>query len=263
MLSSEAVGAAFGRAATTYDEHADLQREAAEVLTGLVPENLPAGPAVDLGAGTAPLADAFRRRWPERRWLALDIAEPMLQEARQRRRLDASFAPVVADIEALPLAPNSLALVYSSFALQWSPDPATVVKELASTLRPGGMLAVTVPVAGSLAELQASWSEVDTGVHVNALADAATWSDALADTDLRIQQWQEQTLHRYYADVRGIARMLRNTGAHRVDRPHGTGLTGRRRFRNLVAAYERRRTEAGLPLTWQVLYVVARKGEAQ
>ena len=263
MLSRDAVGAAFGRAATTYDDHADLQREAAETLAALVPDTLPPGPAVDLGAGTAPLADAFRRRWPDRRWLALDIAEPMLHEARQRRRLDPSFAPVVADIEALPLARTSLALVYSSFALQWSRDPAAVLTELAAPLVPGGVLALTVPVAGSLAELQASWSEVDTGVHVNALADAATWSDALADTDLRIQQWREQTLYRYYEDVRGIARMLRNTGAHRVDRPHGTGLTGRRRFRNLVAAYERRRTEAALPLTWQVLYVVARKGEAQ
>ena len=123
MLSSRAVGAAFGRAAATYDDHAELQLEAGQTLAGLVPDALPSGPAVDLGAGTAPLARELTRRWPDRRWLALDIAEPMLRQGLARQRLGPDFAPVAADLEALPLADARLALVYSCFALQWSAVP--------------------------------------------------------------------------------------------------------------------------------------------
>ncbi len=259
MLSSRAVGAAFGRAAATYDENADLQLEAGRALAGLVPDALPPGPAVDLGAGTVPLARDFRRRWPERRWLALDIAEPMLRQGLARQRLGPGFVPVAADLEALPLADESLALVYSSFALQWCARPADVTARLARALRPGGVLAVSVPVAGSLHELETSWAEVDAGVHVNELATSETWQQALESSGLYIRLWQPETRLRYYPDVRAIARMLRNTGAHRVDRPGETGLTSRRRFRQLVDAYERRRTGSGLPLTWQVLYMVAEK----
>lgn len=259
MLSSRAVGAAFGRAAATYDEYADLQLEAGQALAELVPDRLPPGPAVDLGAGTAPLARELNRRWPERRWLALDIAEPMLRQGLARQRLGPGFAPVAADLEALPLADESLALVYSCFALQWCARPAEVVAQLARALRSGGVLAVSVPVAGSLQELRASWAEVDAGIHVNELAAPETWQQALESSALRIGAWQPETRQRYYPDVKAIARMLRNTGAHRVDRPGETGLTGRRRFRQLVDAYERRRTESGLPLTWQVLHMVAEK----
>lgn len=259
MLSSRAVGAAFGRAAATYDDHADLQLEVGKELAELVPDALPSGPAVDLGAGTAPLARDFRRRWPERRWLALDIAEPMLRQGLVRQRLGRNFAPVAADLEALPLADASLALVYSSFALQWCARPDEVIAQLARALRLGGVLAVSVPVAGSLHELQASWAEVDKGVHVNELAAPETWRQAMQTAGLGIRAWQPETRPRYYPDVKAIARMLRNTGAHRVDRPVETGLTGRRRFRQLVDAYERRRNESGLPLTWQVLHMVAEK----
>ena len=261
MLSSRAVGAAFGRAAATYDDHAELQLEAGQTLAGLVPDALPSGPAVDLGAGTAPLARELTRRWPDRRWLALDIAEPMLRQGLARQRLGPDFAPVAADLEALPLADARLALVYSCFALQWSARPAEVVAQLARARRPGGVLAVSVPVAGSLHELQASWAEVDAGIHVNELTAPETWRQALEGSGLQIRAWQPETRPRYYPDVGAIARMLRNTGAHRVDRPGETGLTGRRRFRQLVEAYERRRTEAGLPLTWQVLHMVADKEE--
>ena len=120
---------------------------------------------------------------------------------------------------------------------------------------------MSVPVAGSLHELQASWAEVDAGIHVNELTAPETWRQALEGSGLQIRAWQPETRPRYYPDVGAIARMLRNTGAHRVDRPGETGLTGRRRFRQLVEAYERRRTEAGLPLTWQVLHMVADKEE--
>lgn len=259
MLSSRAVGAAFGRAAATYDDHADLQREAGEALVEMVPWALPTGPALDLGAGTAPMAHSFCQRWPGRRWLALDIAEPMLRQGLACRRLGPEFVPVAADLEALPLADSSLALVYSSFALQWCSRPSPVVSDLARALRPGGVLAISVPVAGSLAELEASWAEVDTGIHVNELAPPGTWQHALQAGGLQTRAWRPERRTRYYPDVGAVARMLRHTGAHQVDRPGETGLTGPRRFRQLVEAYERRRTDAGLPLTWQILHLVAEK----
>src|SRR5690606_37950130 len=77
-----AVGESFGRAARSYDAHATLQLAAARTLLGMLPEMAPAL-ALDIGVGTGPVTRALCERLPATRWLALDIAEPMLREDRK------------------------------------------------------------------------------------------------------------------------------------------------------------------------------------
>lgn len=259
MNAKRAVSKAFGRAAGSYDAHAGLQLAVARtLLAGLSRDPLPEL-AVDLGAATAPLSRELQRQWPCARWLALDLSPDMLAEGVKRGRLGADFAPVAADAEALPLASGCADLLFSSFALQWCPDLASLAAELLRVLAPGGRLALCVPTAGTLAELAASWREVDDAVHVNDLHAVDHWRDALARAGFDAIDVQVTRIRQHYPDVRAISAMLKHTGAHHVDRRGPAGLTAPARLKRLMAAYEKRREAAGLPLSWEVLYLTAEK----
>lgn len=261
MTGAEGYGPrqAFGRAAGTYDEHACVQtRVADELLDRLVAwPGLSPARALDLGAGTVPLAGRLREHWPETRWLALDIALPMLQEARRLERLDEQLRAVCGDAMALPLADQSLDLVISSFALQWCDDIAATVAELSRVLRPGGVLALALPVAGTLSELADSWAEVDDQPHTRPLAATEDWLRELTEQGF-LMETRREVIRQHYPDLNAIGRMLRGTGAHHVDR-RASGLTGRRKLTALRQAYERRREPPGLPVTWEVMSVIGCK----
>jgi malonyl-CoA O-methyltransferase len=265
------VAKAFGRSARSYDEYACVQLAAARTLVSFIQARMPPRTdgdvalqakqqwAVDLGAGTVPMARPLAEACPAHRWLALDVAPQMLAEARQRGRLDERWLPLCADASALPLRDESVALLYSSFALQWSESLARTLSEIDRVLERGGCAHIAVPVAGSLHEFSQSWQQVDDGVHINALASAASWLAAASGNGLICEHHQVTTIIEYYADVRAIGKMLKSTGAHHVHRSAPVGLMTPSRYANLVAAYENLRQDQGLPLSWNILFLTLEK----
>jgi malonyl-CoA O-methyltransferase len=281
------VAKAFGRSARSYDEHACVQLAAARTLVSFIQENAKARAeshavkidaeeipgrlesggllkstqewAVDLGAGTVPMARPLAESCRTHRWLALDVALQMLAEARQRGRLDERWQPLCADAAALPLRDSSISLIYSSFALQWSDSLAVTLAELCRVLRPGGSAHIAIPVADSLREFSQSWRQVDDRVHINTLASVADWLAATTQSGLICEHHQVTTITEHYTDVRAIGRMLKATGAHHVHRNAPVGLMTPSRYAMLVAAYERLRQPQGLPLSWNILFLSLEK----
>ena len=74
----------FGRAAGTYEKHDALQREVQSTLVDRldmyeqVPEVI-----LDVGAGTGRGSAALKKRYPKAQVIAMDLALPMLRQARQ------------------------------------------------------------------------------------------------------------------------------------------------------------------------------------
>ena len=259
MSERLAIAGSFARAAGSYDEHAALQLAVARDLDSLIAE-LPAPQrAMDLGAGTAPLLRAQRTRWPSTRWLVVDIAEAMLREAKDRGRLESGCQALCADAMALPLTDASLDLLFSSFALQWCDSLPQLAGELARVLRPGAILAISVPVAGTLTELRESWASADHRDHVNALPSASDWQQALTNAGFVIHVQHQTRIRQHYPDLRAIGSMLRATGAHHVFGNRPGGLTGRGKLAAVQDAYEKLREQEGLPLSWQVCLLLAEK----
>ncbi len=251
-----AVSDHFSRAARSYDEHAILQLAVGRSLVQRLPNTLPVPAALDLGCATAPFARAQQQALPEVHWQAVDLSRAMLAEASARGRLSAHYQPLCADAEQLPLAEASQGLVFSCFALQWC-DPQAVLDEIARVLAPGGRLLLAVPLRGSLRELQQSWQAVNHRPHVNALPSLRDWQDAALKAGFADAQLQQQVMVEYYPSVKAIARRLKATGADHVS--GASGLTGKNAWQAMVAEYESQRTDQGLPLTWNVLFVEAEK----
>jgi SAM-dependent methyltransferase len=123
--------------------------------------NIPQGGiALDVGSGpgsiTASLAEAAG---PEGLALGIDISEPMLARA-VRAEADDHIGFLRADAQRLPLRDQTVDAVVSVAVLQLIPDPFAALAEIARVLRPGGRLAVMVPIVRGAPEL---WRKLPNG----------------------------------------------------------------------------------------------------
>jgi malonyl-CoA O-methyltransferase len=259
-LDRRALARSFDRAAPHYDAAATLQRQVRdELLSRLDYFALAPRWILDLGAGTGAGARALRRRFPRAHVLALDIAPGMLRAVAQRPWpwVAPRIERLCADAYALPLADQSIELVFSNLMLQWCDRPEAVLRELARVLRPGGLLLFSSFGPATLGELRRAWGAVDDSTHVSefpamqALGEAAMHAGLeppVLDTDAHV-------LH--YADAHALMHSLRRLGARNAARARARGLTSPRRLQAMIHAYEQLRTAQGVPASYEVLYGAA------
>lgn len=252
-IDKRRVAESFGRAAPSYDQAAAFQRQVGAHLLARLPGRFAPQTIVDLGCGTGYFSRALAERYRQP-VVGLDLAEGMLRFARSQPGPVRDW--VVADAEALPLRPGSQDLIFSSLALQWCPDLGRALREASLALRPGGCLALSTLVEGTLTELQQAWQAVDGFVHVNRFMPLADLQGLLAAAGFG--RWhceiEEHVLH--YEQLSALTQELKALGAHNLNPGRPGGLTGRARLRALTQAYEGFRQPAGLPATYQVAQIL-------
>ena len=251
------VAASFSRAAASYDSVAAVQRDVGMSLLGQLPEGLAPSRWLDLGSGTGHFSRVLAERFAQASGVAVDIAEGMLRHARHEQ--GGAQHHVVGDAERLPLREASVDLVFSSLAVQWCGQFASVLDEARRVLRPGGVLAFSSLCVGTLDELRASWQAVDGLVHVNRFRRFDDYQRLCAGSGLQHVTLQQRAHVLHYPDVRSLTHELKALGAHNINPGRPSGLTGRARMQGLLQAYEAFRQPQGLPATYQVVYGVLRK----
>lgn len=242
----------FDRAATSYDQAAALQRRVADRLLSA----LSATPVsiLDAGSGTGYGTAALARRFPHATLYALDLAPAMLRATQQRQ----PGVPVLcADIQALPLAVQCVDLVWSSLMLQWCNRIDLAFSGIHRCLRRDGQFVFSTFGPATLHELRASFSDAHT--HVSRFASTDELRQQLEEAgfaDIRIER-QTEVLH--YADVRSLMLELKHLGAHNATAGRPRGLTGKHGWQDMLTKYETRRTASGLPASYELIYVNARR----
>lgn len=254
------VAASFSRAAASYDSVAALQRAVGLSLLEQLPTGLQPSRWLDLGSGTGHFSRILAQRFTQASGVAVDIAEGMLRHARHEQ--GGAQYHVAGDAERLPLCDGSVDLVFSSLAVQWCDQFASVLAEASRVLRPGGVLAFSSLCVGTLDELRASWQAVDGLVHVNRFRRFEDYQRLCAGSGLEQLELQRCPHVLHYPDVRSLTHELKALGAHNLNPGRPSGLTGRARMQGLLHAYEAFRQPAGLPATYQVVYGVLRKPQA-
>jgi len=123
--------------------------------------NIPqGGVALDVGSGPGSVtASLARAAGPDGLALGVDISEPMLARA-VRAEAGPQVGFLRADAQRLPLRDETVDAVVSIAVLQLIPDPTAALAEMARVLRPGGRLAVMVPIVRSLPML---WQKLPNG----------------------------------------------------------------------------------------------------
>lgn len=256
-LDKKKVAQSFSRAASTYDSVAQLQRDIGSQLFAHLPENLPAQSVVlDVGSGTGFFTRRLADKYPTAQIVGLDIAEGMLRFS-AAQQTGANW--LCADAEALPLADKSIDIIFSSLAIQWCNHLPQLLQEFARVLKPGGVLCVATLGPNTLHELKTAWQQVDNYVHVNQFQASQQLQAAVAQTRLVAARLQQETRTLYYSQLSELTRELKSLGAHNVNAGKLEGLTGRARLIGFKKAYESFRLAAGLPATYDVIYLTAHK----
>lgn len=256
MISKLAARQAFSRAADTYDEAAVLQREiAGRMLDRLDYIRITPKTILDAGAGTGEATASLMKRYPKAKVVALDFALPMLQRTRKRGRLMRRPATLCADLEQLPLAANSVDLIYSNSAIQWCTDLEATLRDFLRILKPGGLLMFSTFGPDTLKELRQAWSEVDDKPHVSPFIDMHDVGDMLMKSQFAEPVMDAEMINMTYPDVRLLMRDIKAIGAHNAMDARQRGLTGKERMQLFTQAYEQFREDDGsLPSTWEVVY---------
>jgi len=275
LYDARQVRRAFSRAASGYDAAASLQHAVEARLLEMLdyhddPALRRAAPqvVVDLGCGPGRAAAAMQKRWPKANVLALDLALPMLRETRSAsRRWTNPFArrpqPVCADARALPLAENSVDVLFSNLCLQWVDDLDAVFAGFRRVLKPQGLLLISTFGPDTLWELREAFARADDVPHVSPFADIAAVGDALVRAGFQQPVLEREVETTAYPDLAALMRELRAIGATNALAARRHTLTGRARFAAAERAYEPLRGSDGmLPVTWETITAMAWAPEA-
>lgn len=283
---------AFDRAAAHYDEAAHIQREICARLSAfatgldLQPPLRTDAPVLDAGCGTGFGFAELDRLCPGAARIALDLAPSMLAQARGRHEMPrttthrgeaaaaaacAETAPpqdagnesellaVCGDLEHLPLARDSLALIWSSLAIQWC-DPGRALAECARVLAPGGVAVLATLGPRTLWELREAFALIDGARHTIDFHPAPDWMRAAQAAALTPLAHDTVELHACAPDLRGLLQDIKRIGAATVDGGRRRQPLGRAAWARLQASYERhRRADGHLPATYDVILLALRK----
>ena len=259
-LDKRSVRDSFDRAAEHYDEVAVLQHEVGSNITERL-DLIKIDPDIilDVGAGTGYCSSALNKRYRKAHITLLDIAPAMLSHARQKqswinRTFHRNQSYVCGDAECLPLADNSVDLLFSNLALQWCSDLLQTFSEFKRVLKPNGLLMFSTFGPDTLKELRASWQAVDNNTHVHEFPDMHDVGDALLQAGLSDPVMDVEHYTLTYPDAWQLMRELKTLGAHNAasDRPHS--LMGRARINAMVDHYEQFRKDGVLPASYEVVF---------
>lgn len=252
---------AFDRAAASYERHDALQREVeARLFESLdyyerAPDyqGLPQR-VLDTGCGSGRGTARLKKRWPKAQVIAVDVAPGMLRAARRHSGWRRPLARVCADALALPFADHCMDIVYSNLCMQWCESPRTFLREMNRVLKPGGLLVASSLGPDTLHELRAAWATIDPDrPHVSQFIDMHDIGDAALAAGLKDPVLDADHITLDYADAREMLADLKGLGATNAEQGRATGLTGKTRFKAMLAAYETQRRNGRIPATFEVV----------
>ena len=251
---------ACGRVARRYEAGAVLQKTVlAHCLERLDLVRLTPQLIVDLGSGPGLAGRALRKRYRDARVYSVDFAFDMVRHAQRRRGWWARRDGICADAQALPMADDSVDLVFSNLCLYLCEAPGAALREAWRVLRPGGLFMFTSLGPDTLGELRAAWQGVDAHTHVIEFADMHDVGDALGRAGFENSVLDVERFCLTYPDLDGLLADLRHGGVPNLTAGRRRGLTGRRDWAAMRAAYDGLRVDDRLPATAEVVYAHAWK----
>jgi pimeloyl-CoA biosynthesis protein BioC len=237
-----AVAAAFGRAASHYQQHDELQRLSGNALLEHLPQKSFTS-VLDAGCGPG----SYSRFWSAAgsRVTALDLSPQMLAEA---VRQNAAQHYVEADIEAMPLADGQFDLAWSNLVVQWCDSLNAALAEFYRVVRPGGMAAFSTLLADSLPELNQAWQAVDSHPHANRFLSHQQILTALKGFRFEVQT---HVFCLTFDDALSAMRSLKGIGATHLHEGRAAQTLTRARLQQLQLAWPKQQGRCAL--TYHIL----------
>ncbi len=115
---------------------------------------------------------------------------------------------------------------------------------------------------GTLHELRAAAEAVALPLGLLPMRPASAYCAAFAASGLEVMLVDTHTEVEYYPTVAALMDSMRRIGAGNHMRGSTRAMTGTGRWRAMLQHYERSRNAQGIPATWEHLFLVVRKRDA-
>jgi malonyl-CoA O-methyltransferase len=251
----------FSRAANTYNSAADVQLDIAFDAMAFVPSRYKNG--LDIGCGTGRISQQLSTRCDT--LVAMDLAFGMLTYAKQNCLIgDPSICWLQGDADCLPMANNSVDMVFSSMALQWSDDQQKVMSEIVRVMTSGSHAVLAIMCHGSFSQLNDSWRTIDSQRHVNDFVSAETWYEVAKSQGLQVSM-QEKQYVTWHQNIRQLLSSIKSIGANVLLKNDNSTQQSkykikkafnRHTLQHLETFYQQKYAEnMQLPLTYQVCFL--------
>jgi malonyl-CoA O-methyltransferase len=255
----------FSRAANTYNSAADVQLDIAFDAMAYVPSHYKNG--LDIGCGTGRISQQLATRCDH--LIAMDLAFGMLTYAQQHNLVDdPSICWLQGDADYLPMADNSVDMVFSSMVLQWSEDQQKVMAEISRVMASGAHTVLAIMCDGSFNQLNDCWQTIDSQRHVNRFATAQTWYNAAQSQGLQVTMQQKKYVT-WHQNIRQLLSSIKSIGANVLlisedpSEPQKTKskeVFNRHAWQRLETSYQHKYAKnMQLPLTYQVCFLQCSK----
>jgi malonyl-CoA O-methyltransferase len=251
----------FSRAANTYNSAADVQLDIAFDAMKYVSYHYKKG--LDIGCGTGRISRHLATRCDT--LVAMDLAFGMLTYAKQINLSDdLSICWLQGDADFLPMADNSVDMVFSSMMLQWSDNQDAVMSEITRVMACGANAVLAIMCDGSFNQLNDSWQTIDNQRHVNHFSNAQTWLDAAKSQGLKVTM-QEKQYVTWHQNIRQLLSSIKSIGANVLLTSQDSvgqstcdskNVLNRHTLQHLETFYQQKYAEnMQLPLTYQVCFL--------
>lgn len=221
----------FDRIAPSFATHDFLFREMSRRMderldvVRITPERI-----LDTGCGLGADRLALLRRYPASSWVGVDQSIQMLRYGQAADQASASFLRrllhsvqrprderIAANLAALPVAGQSVDLIWSNAMLHWLDDLPAALAECHRVLRVGGLLMFSTLGPDTLRELRAAMHAADTSAEVgepaHGFTDMHDIGDMLVDAGFADPVMDMETLTLTYADPWQALRELQQAGS--------------------------------------------------
>ncbi len=249
----------FNNAALNYDANAVLQQEiGARLLERLEFFAINPQTILDLGMGTGFVTKQLAYAYPKADIIGLDFAESMLKVAQHKRNNDTpNYHLICGDINLLPIADNSVDLIFSNFSFQWCENISELFAQCRRVLKNDGLLIFTIPGPHTLYELRSVLNDVDPDYeHVNNFIDMHNIGDILVQNKFAHPVMDNDEFTLTYSSVIKLIKDIKSIGANvKLTDNYRTSLFGKEKFQQLYHVYNKfKLADNTYPLTFEVIY---------
>jgi len=235
LLNLRDVRRRFDRAAPGFDTVDFVHSTTREgLLARLSPMLIDARTIVDLGCATGTASRGLSRQFRRAHIISIDLSQQMLRQAQRKRSFFGRRSMLQANATALPLAGQSVDVVFANLLLPWISDPATLFTEIARILRNEGLFVFSALGPDSLKELRQAWQGDD--AHVNRFLDMHDIGDAAMHSGLRNPVLDVDRLRVSYEKPQALFDDLTAMGGRNSLLNRSRSLLGRAQFEAMTAA---------------------------
>lgn len=246
ISNKNGIAHAFNRAANSYHDADDMQQFAGRKLIQQLDKTMLNATILDLGCGNGFITEQLIKAIPFKECHAIDIAEDALLQAKKLID-DEKIYFLQHDFDQLPSTfSDKFSLIFSNMALHWSNDFTSLLNSLQHALIPHGTLAFSVPLQGTLKELQPT--SIRSFYHFTDIIASLKQNDFIIDHALQFQYIKrfDRVIDALYS--------LKKTGVTHFNRKKNLGLLGKKHLEMLYQA------ESVQPiLTYEVGIFIGRK----